>query len=380
MVHPTGAPCNVHPAASGGGAGAANLWVGSRHPHPLTHTDPQTDVAAPRRRVPRLIAAVITGLILIGSFIGLTQVDVGSAGAALADADPRMLAASIALYALAQTIAGAMWAICQEAGGVRGIPLRTSLGLHWIARASCELLPASLGEVVRVAAVRRHPVGAAAGGWRITGAIAGTKAIDAAVTGAVVLAVAIATPLPGPAASLRWSALAVVILSCLAVVAWRSGRGAGLLRLVPTRLRDGAARLAQGAGVLNEPGAARTAAMLSLVSIAARLMSLAALLAAFGAPPQAAALAFSVIVLAGILPGAPGGAGAREVLLIPALALAFGMPAATALAFSIAVQATGLGVSLVVGGAALAWLGPQLARPETLTAASEPALPAAASA
>ena len=71
-----------------------------------------------------------------------------------------MLATGIGFYFLAQTISGAMWAVCQEAGGVRGISLPTTLGLHWIARASCELLPANLGEAT-VDRLLEHTDGAA---------------------------------------------------------------------------------------------------------------------------------------------------------------------------------------------------------------------------
>ena len=84
------------------------------------------------------------------------------------------------------------------------------------------------------------------------------------------------------------------------------------------------------------------------------------LLTAIGAPPEAAALAFAVTVLAGIVPAAPGGAGTREMLLIPALVLAYGIPSSTAFAFSMAIQATALATSLAVGAIALAWLGPRL--------------------
>jgi uncharacterized membrane protein YbhN (UPF0104 family) len=304
---------------------------------------------------------VLLGLILAAMVaIGLTQVHFGTAASALSHADGRMLAAGIVLYALGQTISGVMWGVCQDAGGVRGIPLRTTLGLHWISRASCEVLPANLGEAVRVALVRRHPVGASAGGWRITGGIAGYKAIDAAVTGAAVLAIALASPLPGPAGSLRWTALGAVGAVGAVAVAWRLGGAARMTRILPRRLRDAASSMGEGAGVLRDGGAARTAAILGIFALVARILSLAALLAAIGAPPQAAALAFSVIVLAGMVPAAPGGAGTREVLLIPVLVLAYGMPTSTALAFSLAVQAAGLGVSLIMGAAALVWLGPRL--------------------
>jgi uncharacterized membrane protein YbhN (UPF0104 family) len=151
-----------------------------------------------------------------------------------------------------------------------------------------------------------------------------------------------------------------VIAVAAAAVAWRLGAARRLLALIPVRLRGAASRVGQGAGVLTDGNAAGTAAVLGVFALLARVLSLAALLAAIGAPPQAAALAFCVIVLAGMVPAAPGGAGTREVLLIPALVLAYGMPTSTALAFSIAVQATALGVSLLGAAAALAWLGPRL--------------------
>jgi len=304
---------------------------------------------------------VLLGLILAAvAVFGLTQVHPGSAVAALSGADPQMLATGIALYFLAQTISGVMWAVCQDAGGVRGIPLSTTLGLHWMARASCELLPANLGEAVRVGLVRRHPAGAEAGGWRITGGIAGYKAIDAVLASAAVLTIAVASPLPGPAGNLRWTAMGAMVAILAVALAWRMGAGAHIVRLLPGRLRGAASRMGQGAGVLRDPGAARTAAILGAFALVARILSMAALLAAIGAPPEAAALAFAVTVLAGIVPAAPGGAGTREMLLIPALVLAYGMPSSTAFAFSMAIQATALATSLAVGALCLAWLGPRL--------------------
>ncbi|MGE0027721.1 MAG: lysylphosphatidylglycerol synthase domain-containing protein [Thermoleophilia bacterium] len=291
---------------------------------------------------------------------GAMTMDLGAAGHALAGADPELLAAAIALYAVGQTISGGMWASCQAAGGVRRLPLGTALGMHWVARAACELLPASLGEAARVALVRRHPAGARAGGLRITGGLVGYKAVDAVVTGVAVLAMALVVPLPGPAAGLRWTAAIAIAAVAAAAVAWRLGAVRPLLSLLPARARAGLGHLGEGAAVLGSRQAAGTAAVLALGAIVARLLSLAALLAALGAPPQAAALAFCVIVLAGIIPGAPGGAGTRELVLIPALAMAYGLPGDEALAFSIAVQGTALIASLAIGSAALAWLAPGL--------------------
>lgn len=365
MVHPIASlrnTCTCPDRALRKPAPAPGTVEDGHPPEPALNTlTSPTAVATRRRRGPRQIAVALMGLILAAvAVIGLTQVHPGSAVAALSGADPQMLATGIGFYFLAQTISGVMWGVCQEAGGVRGIPMGTTLGLHWIARASCELLPANLGEAVRVGLVRRHPAGAEAGGWRITGGIAGYKAIDAVLASAAVLTIAIASPLPGPAGNLRWTALGAMVAIVAVALAWRLGAASRILSLLPARLRGAASRMGEGAGVLRDTSAARSAAILGACALVARILSMAALLTAIGAPPEAAALAFAVTVLAGIVPAAPGGAGTREMLLIPALVLAYGIPSSTAFAFSMAIQATALATSLAVGAIALAWLGPRL--------------------
>ncbi|HMM48422.1 MAG TPA: lysylphosphatidylglycerol synthase domain-containing protein, partial [Miltoncostaeaceae bacterium] len=312
----------------------------------------------PRRTARRLLIGVGALALVALAVLGLSRVDLSAAAGTLADADPRMLLVAIGLYALGQSLSGAMWAVCQRSGGVDRLSLSTSLGLHWIARAACELLPASLGEVVRVALVRRHPAGRPAGTLRITGALADYKVIDAAVTVAVVIALVAAVPPPGPAAGLRWTAAVAAALIVVGVVLWRLGAGRRAARFVPGRLRATGARMGEGAAVLGHRRHARAAAVLGLGAALARLASLAALLSAIGAPAQAAGLTFCVTVLAGILPAAPGGAGMRELALIPALAVGYGVSPATGLAFSVAIQAAALLTSLVVDAGALAWLGP----------------------
>lgn len=342
-------------AGHGPGAKAGGLRADM---HSMTPT-PLSSVRTARPRTILAVAALLAVGIAVVSGIG--AIDIGGAAAALTHARPELLVAAMGLYLLSQTASGLMWGVCQGAGDVR-IAMPTTLGLHWIARASCELLPAGLGEALRVAAVRRHPDGARAGTWRIAGALTGSKVIDGVVTAVVVLVIALATPLPGAAAGLRWTALAGVGAFAVAGVAWRLGRGRLPVRLAPARMRRVSARLAEGAGVLSDPAGARLAGLLALLSVLLRIACLAVLLGALGIAPQAAPLAFAAIVLAGVVPGAPGGVGAREVVLLPALALAHGVPGADALAFSMAVQAIALTTSLVAGGVALLWLGPSLAR------------------
>jgi uncharacterized membrane protein YbhN (UPF0104 family) len=314
-----------------------------------------------------LIAAAIAAFVLLGlSF--LAGLDLDAVSDALAGADARLVALSAVLYAAGQTTSGVMWGACQRAGGIEGLSWARTLGMHWVARGACEMLPASLGEAVRVAVVRRHPGGQRAGSLRIVGALAGYKALDAAVTGAVVFLTTLVMPLPGPVSGLRWTAAGALVVVVALLACRRLGLARPLRRLVPAVARTGSRRLGDGAAVLRRPRAAAQAATLGVVAVTARVASLAALLAALGVTPAAALLTFAVIALAGVLPGAPGGAGAREALLVPALALAHGVPQATALAASIAVQGVALGTSILVGLAALAAIGPaSLRRPVETT-------------
>lgn len=346
------------------------LSPASAGPHILATTPAHSTAALRRLRPPRAIVTGFVALVLTAATIAMiSQVDLGAAMGSLAGAEPMLLGVALIASVIGQTISGGMWGVCQRAGGIRRISWPTVLGMHWVARGACELLPANLGEAVRVGLVKRHPAGAEAGAWRIAGGVASYKVIDAAVTGAAVLAIALLAPLPGPAAGLRWIAAGslVVVFALFAVVKY--GGAERFLRLLPSRARHAASRLGEGAGALGDYRAMRRAGLLGLAAVGMRLVSLAALLAALGLPPVAAGLAFSVIVLAGIVPAAPGGGGTREMVLLPALALAYGMSAGPALAFSLAVQAVSLSTSLVMAGGSLAWLGPRLLPRRTETVA-----------
>lgn len=326
------------------------------HIPPLQHANP----ARPLRRA-LLAFATLAALALMGVAAAAT-IDLAAVGAALQGADPDLMALAVLLYAACQTVSGVQWWVIQRAGGVDGLGAGHTLGLHWISRGACEALPASLGEGVRVAVVRRHPAGARAGTWRIVGALGGYKLVDGVVTSAAVLAIVMITPPPGPAGDVRWMALAALAMAVAAGVALRRGRLGALRRRIPARVASAVSRMAEGGRGITEPSAARMATMLSLVAVLLRVLSIAALLAALGLPVEAAALVYALIVVSGLIPLAPGGAGTREAVLIPALALAHGVPAASAMALSVAIQAVSLGTSLALGGGALAWLGPMLMR------------------
>lgn len=317
--------------------------------------------------------ALVVLLMAGGVVLALSHIDLVAVGGALRGADPALLGVAVGAYLLGQTLSGAMWAVSQRSGGVTGITMGRALGMHWVARAACEVLPASLGEGVRIALVRRHPAGAAAGTWRIAGGVAGYKLLDAAVTGLAVMAIMVASPLPGPAAGLRWTALGAIGVVVILVVLWRVGVLGRATGLLPGRARSAVTRIGEGARVVTDPGAARTAGLFGVAAVLARIVSLGALLAAFGAPAAAAGLAFAVIVLSGAIPGAPGGAGARELVLVPALAMAHGVATETALAFSVAIQATALAATLAAAAVAALWLGLSRSEAEVVPVAPEAA-------
>ena len=295
-------------------------------------------------------------------------VRLGEAAGSLSGADPRLMALAVVLFAACQSVSGLQWWVCQRAGGIRGLGAAHTLGLHWLARAACEALPASLGEGVRVALVRRHPHGAEAGTWRVVGALGSYKIVDAVVGAAAVLAIFMLTPPPGPAGDVRWMALAALGVAAVVLVIARRGRGSARLRdRLPARVGQAFARMAEGTRGLADPTAVRMAGLLSVVAMLLRVMSLSALLAALGLPAEAGAMVYALIVVSGLLPLAPGGAGTREAVLVPTLALAYGVPASSALALSVAIQVIALGTTLALGALAFAWLGPVLAGRRTLS-------------
>ena len=98
--------------------------------------------------------AALVALVLMGVAAAAT-IDLSAVGSALQGADPDLMALAVLMYAACQTVSGLQWWVIQRAGGVEGLGAAHTLGLHWISRGACEALPASLGEGVRVAVVRR---------------------------------------------------------------------------------------------------------------------------------------------------------------------------------------------------------------------------------
>jgi uncharacterized membrane protein YbhN (UPF0104 family) len=279
---------------------------------------------------------------------------------AFADVQWTWVVLSALAYAACQFTSALVWHTGLRAAGLREIGRAHAIGAHWIARGATEFVPAPVGEAARVAALRRHEVAREAGAARIVGSIGAYRLVDGAVSFSVVALLVVVMPPPGDAAFVRWVALAVVgALALAALSAWRVGPERGM-RLIPRRMRPTAAHLADGARLLASRRHIGAAVCLQLVTVAGRIVSLAALLVAFGIPAEAAPLVYCLTTLTGLIAISPGGIGVREAAVVPVVALAHGLTVEPVLAFSLAVQATALVVSVLGASAALAAAPPRL--------------------
>jgi uncharacterized membrane protein YbhN (UPF0104 family) len=299
-----------------------------------------------------LLACGLAALLALAVWGAAHAVQPGALADAFAAVSWPWVVASAAAYAAGQVASGLVWGVGLRAGGMRGVGRRHVQSAHWIGHGACELLPAQLGHVARYAAIRRHPAARAGGGLRIAGSVGAWKVVDGLVTFVVVAIAAMVMPLPDGLGGLRWLAGATLAgLLVALVVLSRVGPGR-VASLLPARLASVVRGLAEGAAVLTRRRDAAAAVGLQLVAICGRVVSLAALLHAFGMPAEAALLVFALMVLTGLLAISPGGVGVRDAALVPALVATYGLGTEPALAFSLGIQATALGVSLL--GAAIA--------------------------
>lgn len=266
---------------------------------------------------------------------------------------PWVAAAGIA-YAAGQICSGLVWGVGLSSSGIGAVGRRHVMSAYWIGHGAGELLPAQLGQAVRYAAIRRHPVAGAGCGLKVAGSLGAVKVIDGLVTFVVAAVATVVIPLPEAAAFLRWVALAALVGLAVALLLLRRVCPAQVARFLPQRVRGPMLRFCEGAAMLGRGRETLVAVGLQLGAVAGRVVSYAALLHAFGMPAAAALLVFALLVMSGLIAISPGGVGVREAALVPALVATYGLGANTVLAFSLGVQATALGVSLV--GATLALL------------------------
>jgi uncharacterized membrane protein YbhN (UPF0104 family) len=281
---------------------------------------------------------------------GFTSVSVTEVAGVLASGQMEWLLLSAVLYGAAHVISALVWREGLSAAGLRSLPLGQVMRAHWICRGASEFLPAQLGEIARVAALKNRPE-ISGRVLRVVGSIGAFKVVDGGLSliVAVVIVGVLAAPLL-PGLTTIAIVVATIIVALLGVVVlWRSRDS-----VFPLRIRAAFEELAVGVGLLRGDHPVAPAFALQSTAIVLRMLSLAALLPAYGAPVSAAPMMFALLILTGLLPISPGGAGVREAAVVPVLIVSYGVGLETALAVSLATQAVGLAVSLLGAGIALA--------------------------
>jgi uncharacterized membrane protein YbhN (UPF0104 family) len=282
--------------------------------------------------------------------------------------------AAVALEAAFVTLGGLVWVVALGAAGAESCRPQTMVGAQWLGRASSCVTIGPLSVATQASAALRDPAAADAGAGRVLGSLGAQRALENGVAGLIAAGVVVIAP--GPLAPVRPLAVAfLALIPVVALVVRRVGTERAR-RIVPSRARRALRPIGQGARVFVVPRQLGRAAALQALAASCRIGALACLLTALGAPASAAPLAFCFILMAGALPALPGGAGTRELTLVPGLVAGFGLGTSKALAVSLGVQALVATAALLALPFALATLvrlrKPTLAAPAAAPASSAP--------
>ena len=268
----------------------------------------------------------------------------------LAALDGRLVTLALVLQAANLVLRALAWRnVLAGAYPSRRIPLLGVGAAYAVGVALNGLLPARGGEVAKVALVRTQLPRSSVVTIAASGGV--VLALDAVIGVVLLVAVAALGGLPAPPSpELSASPLVggAVVLAVAAAVAAARLAPAAAARLA--RLRRQAAA---GVAVVRDPR--RYASAVAAVQIAAwacRIGAVWALLAAFGLDVSPT-ISAAVVIAAGastVIPGAPGGAGTQQLLLV--YALQHVASAADALAFAITMQAGVTALNAAVGLAA----------------------------
>ena len=179
----------------------------------------------PRRA---LLVTAAAALLALGAWGAAHALDPGALRDAFAAVSwPWVVAAGIA-YAAGQICSGLVWGVGLSGCGLGAVGRRHVMSAYWIGHGAGELLPAQLGQAVRYAAIRRHPVAGAGSGLRVAGSLGAVKVIDGLVTFVVAAVATVVIPLPEAASFLRWVALAALVgLAVSLLLLRRTCPGAG---------------------------------------------------------------------------------------------------------------------------------------------------------
>jgi len=295
------------------------------------------------------------GISLVALVLVVASVDPATTWATLRTADPRWVLALGLFIVLDLVLRIVRWHVLLAP--VQDVPFRTTGAALLVGYLANNVLPARLGELVRV-----HVLGERTAMSRST--ILGTVVVERIVDTAVVVAIAsgaiVVLSVRGVVASAVWVGLAITgFLAVAVVVALAAHRLPGADRvtkrlesrpLVTQALRG----LRDGLAVARRPRTLSGAVVLSIASWSSTVLAFAAAAQAVGIHPtlgQAALLAAGTN-LATAVPSAPGYVGTFELATV-AIARSVGIDGDAALAFAILVHAavlliTSIGGALVI--------------------------------
>ncbi|MCK6530653.1 flippase-like domain-containing protein [Myxococcota bacterium] len=323
-------------------------------------------------RLLRVLPTLLLGLACLSlAFRGTRPRDLG---AALAGADPGLVAASVFLYAGSMVAARALrfGVLVGRTAPVRPRDVATASGIGFLAM---DALPMRLGELVRPWLLARRGVPFAA----TLGVVAAERLLDLAFVVPAVLAVAAFASIPPTAVDIGEHAFDAVDLSrgLLAGVAVPGalvlgavlasgpslpGRVRPLLAPLPPPLAGRALAtlqsLAAGLGTLRHMPTLALAASLTALVWAGNAASLHLLVAAVDGPasPWAGPVMLSACFLFMLIPPPPLQLGLLEAAVVAGATL-LGLERAPAVAAAAILRASHLGVLCAAAAAAMAWEG-----------------------
>jgi glycosyltransferase 2 family protein len=265
---------------------------------------------------------------------------------------PLVLAVALHVAKLTAEARSWHWIVSHAHGGNR-VRFRTTFGAFVSAIGANAVMPARVGEALRVGVVRRHIPGSSA--LTIAATVVLETAIEVAFGAAVIVAVLLAGRSVGSGDSglvTRGLGAHPALLGAVAVLAI----AATILGLAHRkRVQPLLARMAAGFSVVRSPRAF-TARVLSwkLVAWTLRLSSVYVFLVAFHVPaaPWTALVVVAAQNVAASVPLLPGNAGTQQAAI--GVALAGSASAAALLAFGVGMQAATTIADLALGAAALA--------------------------
>ncbi len=212
------------------------------------------------------------------------------------------------------------------------------------------VLPGRVGELARVAVLRRRLAGRTGTMATLVGSVFAHRMFDIFPAFTLVIWVLVTAKIPGWA--LTGIAIVLVVGLLLFLAAWLLARREGRELDEVGRVRRLFARARQGLAVMRRPRAAATAATFQFAGWACQLLAVWAAMRAFhiSQPLNAAGLVLVLINIVTIFPFWPGNVGVVQIAVATSLAN-YSVPYARGFAFGIGLQAieasVGVGVGLI---------------------------------